>query len=256
MTATKVAFALEKVDLLDKDTWIVPGAHDVFDTIVTAPDSDLPPLRRSDEILVEVLELVAQYQQFTRQSREKFINGYLNLSRANFHLRLSTFGPLSLDMRTRDACIVVEHDPDFRVCNLLDNLMRDVKQQERNKKDCVDETESQLGMAKSTGKSPASGTLKSRQKLNAQSLPTESIITEVSLAETLIRDPIKQFGGIVPHQLRQAQTCFVHAIEASVMQLNIARKIARLVQEIDETDGKSTSKSNSFDAGPDLGHES
>lgn len=217
-----------------------------------------------------LLDLVEQYQALTRQTRLKYIQGYLNLSRANFHAGLNSYGPSAFDMRPHEPCLVVETTAtDLHPRDVLCETSRKCADPDTNlshqpKKGIESIDESQNTFSSATGsdsveskagnkpvsrkrntkvgsflKDPASNAIQKIEKSkesepsdNADAprkKPSPNAVTNVS-----VKDPIYQFGGLVPIQLRNAQSCFKEAINGSILEYNLKKKLLSVIAAIED----------------------
>lgn len=202
-----------------------------------------------DTKTVELVELLCQYEELANDDfRLNFINGYLNLSRANYSSGSvgKKYGIESYDLREYIACKEVSYkDERFDIKDNLGNYITKKKEIEdkkrekedkmkeketkNNKKDSKEhpEQEEKTGLTSATESSQA-GTIRNR-KIKPTNEPEEQ-----EDSNKIPRDPLKQFGTLVPYQLRQAQSYFTKALNNSVEIINIQRKITKLVSEIDQ----------------------
>ncbi|CAH2355985.1 hypothetical protein CLIB1423_41S00452 [[Candida] railenensis] len=205
--------------------------------------------------------------------RLNFINGSLNLSRSNYNNRLSLgkkYGPDSYDLRPYDSCKTVDIVANGGKFQLVDQRAKQVEREniEKNNKKTVNNIQPERkddssikdqhkgGPAEaaningdgggggvvvtgisSESSSAGAGTLKNRKdqakKLNseiqAQSLESKSSSAE----ERKLVDPLLQFGGLVPYQLRQSQKYFEEWLSDSIQVLNLQTEISKLIKEIE-----------------------
>ncbi|RLV91585.1 hypothetical protein JA1_003799 [Spathaspora sp. JA1] len=162
-----------------------------------------------DDKTIELLNLIDKYETLVNNDyRTNFIDGFVNLSKANYeHLGRgfeTRYGIDSIDLRDRVACLEV--DENFCLVDLT-GKNKEVDYEEKSKQ----------------GESGLKNRKRKEEKINK--------IEEVS--EDVFKDPILQFGGMVPNQLRQSQNFFKKAIENSVQVVKLQRKIKTLILEIE-----------------------
>lgn len=167
-----------------------------------------------DAKVIQLLELVSQYEQLANDSlRVNFVSGYLDLSRANFN-GSKKFGVDSLDLRPYSACKVVKRAEEFEIEDRLAN------QSEKRKKEKMVEKEEK-----------GEPELRSR-KTKVKDVKDVTKVVEIEDEGVPVSDPINQFGGLVPYQLRQAQQHFNRALDDSVKLLNLRNQISTLMEQI------------------------
>lgn len=64
---------------------------------------------------------------------------------------------------------------------------------------------------------------------------TISSVTDISETKASIRDPISQFGGLVPYQLRQSQAHFLQALNHAVKLVELQQSISKLLQKLEQS---------------------
>lgn len=169
--------------------------------------STMPTIDQHDKT-IQLLDLLNEYQELTTIYRLHFINGFLNLSRANFQSEKTKFGKDTFDMRSYDACKVVGVIGDeFNVIDRRDAIV-----------DCDFEDRNALELQQDTQ-------LKNRKK-NGKPTKTDN-------ATNTYKDPILQFGALTPPQLKTSQEDFDRALKLSVQIINIRSKIATLTSELE-----------------------
>lgn len=165
------------------------------------------PTADQDEKTIELLNLVNEYQELTAVYRQHFINGFLNLSRANFQSEKTKFGKDTFDMRCYDACKVIA---------LEGEVMSVIDRREDTPKSDADE--------KSNACDPDTQ-LKNRKKQSRGSTNVEK--------SNIYKDPILQFGALTPPQLKTSQEDFDRAVRMCVSIINTRRRIDTLISEIE-----------------------
>lgn len=214
-----------------------------------------------DEQVFRLLELLNEYVVLSNDSmRVKFIEGHLDLSRAKFNGARTM--PHLLDMRPYMACKVVR--PGFVIEDrLADSKAKAARKAKEKKKTESEVVKSEKGQAetdisedvpKRNTRSAASTKRAAQedepaslddltQKMlrlgdsTGSSLGTTSVRnrkeTQEVVAETTFRDPLHQFGGLVPNQLRSAQAHFGGALQDCVRLVQLQREITALLARIE-----------------------
>lgn len=178
----------------------------VLDDISEAQDSE------QDTKLIELLQLINEYEKLANDSlRHNFINGHLNLSRANYNSPRK-FGTDSLDLRPYQACKVVGKN--FELIDKL-ALQKLLKKEKATMKDNEKKPESE-------------GALRNR-KTKIEKEETVSVSEE---DEVTLKDPVLQFGGLVPYQLREAQANFSAGLSDALRLHTLRCKITAMVDII------------------------
>lgn len=211
----KVAAALEDISIKP-----APPENKLY-VLPSAPEEKLTDL---DAKTVLLLGLVDDYQRLADTQRLHYVNGFLNLSRANYNSGLRKYGPGSFDLRPYMAVKNVDIEGDqFKIQNKLANQRISDKQARENEK-----TDKELSSEKTEIVSSDSSGLRNRKE--------RAIFREgtVEVSENRLRDPILQFGALVPYQLRQSQQFFVDGLQSLVQILNLRKRILTLVLEIEE----------------------
>lgn len=181
--------------------------ENVSNQILLFTMSTMPTINQHDKT-IQLLDLLNEYQELTTIYRLHFINGFLNLSRANFQSEKTKFGKDTFDMRSYNACKVVGVVGDE--FNIIDRRGAIV--------DCDSEDKNALELQQDTQ-------LKNRKK-NGKPTKTDN-------ATNTYKDPILQFGALTPPQLKTSQEDFDRALKLSVQIINIRRKIATLTSELE-----------------------
>lgn len=280
-TVDQLAKVLEDISI--KDDFL----SDEEPSFVLSGEKNEPGLVNSyDQKFVQLLELVDRYEKLANgKFRLNFINGSLNLTRSNYNNRLllgKKYGPDSYDLRPYDSCKTVDIVAGGEKFQLVDQRGKQVEREkmEKNKKklnsiqrekkgELGKEDEHKEGPAEavstnedggsvvvtgisSESSSAGAGTLKKRKdqpkKLNleiqAESLESKSTSAE----EKKLVDPLLQFGGLVPYQLRQSQKYFEDWLYDSIQVLNLQTEISNLIKEIEK---ESTSAKEITNKGPE-----
>ncbi|ODV81099.1 uncharacterized protein CANTADRAFT_5069 [Suhomyces tanzawaensis NRRL Y-17324] len=214
MDVQKIAQALEDVSISKKDEEV---HHEVL-----LPASKPRDLLEIDAKTFELLALLDQYETLAEDTRLNYINGHLNLSRANYNGK--GYGRESWDLRPYRAAKSVA---------LKEELV--LENHEYTKKGKATLEQKQEVDEKKTLNGVSEKQLKNRKKKNDDK-PSTFEITE---PEWEVKDPIAQFGGMVPYQLRLSQKLFDEGLSNSVKLYNLRAKINSLVSLI-ERENKAT----------------
>lgn len=219
-----------------------------------------PGLSEEDAKVSQLLELLDEYEKLANDDmRINYVNGFQDLSRANYN-GTKKHGAESFDLRPYVACTVAENNGEW---NLVDRLGEQIKREKERKESEKREKEKRekedkVVEGEETGKtdgeendleldekiaetvtssiSKSSGQLRNRKNKTKESkLHTiDSNLSSPSPKPSLLyRNPINQFGGLVPYQLRSAQDHFKKALADSVRLVNLQQKISALVKEIE-----------------------
>ncbi|CUM66701.1 uncharacterized protein PRCAT00004379001 [Priceomyces carsonii] len=184
-----------------------------------------------DKKTIELIELIDKYEKLMNDNvRKKFKDGFMNLSRANFNNSTfgRTFGIDNFDRRSHEACKHILNDnnkysligsiKESNGNNITESTdteteKLDVIQQEKvqNSLDTVDITSRNLRHRKNKVVRNTERTDKSHKK-----------------------DPLYQFGGLVPHELKYAQEFFSDGLEDLISSLNVRIQIINLIDELNE----------------------
>ncbi|KAK6198596.1 uncharacterized protein RJT21DRAFT_122182 [Scheffersomyces amazonensis] len=212
-------------------------------------DSDISPI---DLKTIELLDLIEQYEKLVNdQYRLNYINGFLNLSRANYNYTSRRFGSNSFDYRPYDACKEITINDNTGEINLINKLaihQSKLSQQKKNKhekKENDDEYEiidviSEKGISSSSSSTKDSISISTRSLKNRKENLSEKLSSTITVEEdplpsnSRLQDPINQFGGLVPYQLRQSQGYFNKALTDSVDIINLRSRINGLINEIEK----------------------
>lgn len=258
MTIQEVTEALAQTEITEK-----PYELPILDK------NSASDLLEQDSKVCELLELLDEYEKVANDNwRLEFVNGFLDLSRANYN-GSRKFGIDALDLRPYSACAVVEEvKGNFRLVDRL-ALQNEQRRKERERKKSeetlqekkdltsesgeksVDQDDSDSDQPlneKSTsvqptttdaglrnrGSKPKSKTAALKVVLEEKNSPKPASVKEVpSKSSFPYKDPINQFGGLVPYQLRSSQTQFAKGLATSVRMVNLQRRISLLVQDIE-----------------------
>lgn len=152
-------------------------------------------LSDEDRLVVELLDLLDEYTQLQVANRQRWIDGYVNLSRANYAHHTKQYGMDRYDLRDHHAQFTVK------------------KPVELNDKPNNTNTET----SKETDQ-----VLEVR---NRHALEKKTTTTRSNAA-------LRQFGVIVPKELRQAQLRFEDAVEVSVDIARLGQRIQQIVDRL------------------------
>ncbi|OBA24054.1 hypothetical protein METBIDRAFT_10237 [Metschnikowia bicuspidata var. bicuspidata NRRL YB-4993] len=231
-------------------------------------------IETQDAKTFRLLDLLNEYESLANDVfRVSFINGFLELSRANYY-GSQRFDMDSIDRRPRGASAVVDTTQNsFRVRDLWKIYKERERKNKRNEKKSKSTEQDEEGTkdiiagengAQNTDKHKR-GEIESDRK--TQSIETEAVSsarkplpdirnrkqkhtspekrdlsdnTSQSLSssdseEAVLppQDPVYQFGRMVPYQLRNAQTHFQNALVDSLRLLNLQREITLLVLDLE-----------------------
>lgn len=125
---------------------------------------------------------------------------------------------------------VLEHNPEGKEGN-----------QEKDKK--AETSEGKEAVTTGVNKA-SSSSLKNRKdqvvrnKRTEKSDISETFQSDTSVKEAKLVDPLRQFGGLVPYQLRQSQNYFEDWLSNSIQVLNLQKEISALIKKIEEDSDK------------------
>lgn len=255
-------YTIEKIINVFEDISIVDETEkDTPVEIIIPPGEIVEEFSELDLLTFELLQLVEEYEKLTNESmRMNFVNGHLNLSRANYNAgSLSKkFGTESLDLRPRNAVKRILYTEKYEVIDMRDS---ETKTNATKKSGSTEDNsnESRLTQETKTSASGVSsqknGNLRSRRKKEREGLENDE--QEKALEETKtnkektseksapeskvypseevqFKDPIYQFGGMVPYQLRLAQTYFTKGLEDVVTAANLQKRIREAMQKVED----------------------
>lgn len=202
-----------------------------------------------DSLTIRLLELIDEYESTANgHFRLNFIDGYLNLSRANFNTGgVRTYGVGDFDLRHNRACKTITGKDKFELVDLLKNkLLKEKSGKEKNQQgEKSDNREQQIKHRsgrtvepeksdKETGKSENERETPDKDKeVKLKSQVTNKDIDGTEMMEfDNIKDPINQFGGLVPYQLRQAQNSFDKCIYDCIKLVNLQREINHIISQL------------------------
>lgn len=255
VAAQDLAESLKRLDLTDANDFILLDR-----TALPSSSSDQEGEDDSatqDAMVARLLELAEQYERLANGSfRSSFIDGFCNISRAAFN-STRTFGPDSYDLRPYPACKIVEMKGlELSLIDLFKTQRaKEKRDDEREKKNRNEKEEKQnqeaqegprsrrlklSGLSENVdSKLVASDTASSAGASGAQTTSKPLIFSNLESKNTeeapRYKDPLFQFGGLVPYQLRQAQTQFLSALVHSIKLVELQQKISALIDSIRDT---------------------
>lgn len=186
--------------------------------LISKSEMSLSPI---DDKTIKLLDLIDSYEKLTNENRLNYINGFLNLSRANYNngSLSKKYGADSFDLRPYGACKKIKVSDKFELVDLLK------EQKTKNEKQEVDNINEE---------DDAQSTLKNRKTNKIETEKESDDINDIESQEPKLKDPITQFGGLVPYQLRQSQNFFGNSLAISIKIINLQRAIKELIEDIEE----------------------
>jgi len=232
-----------------------------------SPGSSTSELAEEDSKVSQLLELLDEYEQLANDSmRLNYVKGFQDLSRANYN-GTKRHGVDSFDLRPYRACTIVANDGELVVIDRLEAQNEREKQRKVSEKkdrdkraneDEMKEDQNEIvkgeqitsggkehkqvddGIVESTSVSTSTGELRNRKSKvkDTQSKETVDFESKESSKDPTrktqtYKNPINQFGGLVPYQLRTAQDHFKRALADSVKVINLQQRILALIEEIE-----------------------
>lgn len=172
-----------------------------------------------DEKTIRLLELIDTYEKLTNENRLNYINAFLNLSRANYNngSLSKKYGADSFDLRPYGACKKIKLNGKFELVDLLN------EQRTKNEQPKIDNINKE---------DDAESTLKNRKTKKFETGKESD--NNLESHGPKLKDPITQFGGLVPYQLKQSQTFFSNSLAVSIKIINLQRAIKELIEDIEE----------------------
>lgn len=152
-------------------------------------------LSDEDRLVVELLDLLDEYTQLQVANRQRWIDGYVNLSRANYAHHTKQYGMDRYDLRDHQAQFTVKPP------------------------------------TKSDDKSSETHTKTSKNESKALEVRNRHVL-EKKLTTSQNNDALRQFGVLVPKELRQAQLRFQDAVEVSVDIARLGQRIQQIVDQL------------------------
>lgn len=156
--------------------------------------------------MVELLLLLDEYTQLQMANRQRWIDGYVNLSRANYSHHTKRYGMTQYDLRDKPAQFTVSDN---------EKLPND------------------------------------HDKPSKEPLGIRNRTTPQEKTPSGDNDALRQFGVLVPNELRQAQTRFRDAVEVSVDIAKIGKRIVELVDMLSPPDKLTTKESSDLSSKSD-----
>lgn len=189
-----------------------------------------------DEAVVELLELVDQYEKLANdQFRVNFITGMQNLSRANFNSENRKYGVDSYDRRPYEACKIVGCKDGFALQDRLEKLKEEKNKQRELDKPNLNGSEKEVSDDSLSGKPETEKNEPEKSIRNRKNTKLGKKETKSNEDSPALRDPIYQFGVLVPYQLREAQAAFSNSLSDIIEMLNLRQRIERLIAQIEKT---------------------
>lgn len=247
---TELQSCLARLGISDITEFVLPvsASHPKEPTLKLCPgqeDRTATESNSQDELVEKLLDLVSEYEQLANGAfYSAFVEGFSSLSRASFY-STRTFGRDSYDLRPYQACKVVTIEDSRFV--LQDRLkaqakMKKVETQTTSLRKRGKRTEvEKLGEDMKEEKTSVSelDASKSEKPFEAENSCTTSSHSKLQIASRIsesdlsqFRDPIYQFGGLVPHQLRKTQDEFHNALVHCLRLLELQRKIESVMADI------------------------
>lgn len=180
----------------------------------TLQNISLKPIAKEDELTSKLLELLERYQALTKEYKELYQQGFLELSRAN-SFNLSRFGIDKFDQREYPAGIHVKTDGlKFEVSGnnekAIEAVKKTAKELESKELELIN-LESKEQKVSKEPKEPKHGDNKPHA----------------------VRNPIHQFSPLPPLALRNAQKLFKLAVEVLIEVENLRREIGRVLEDLE-----------------------
>lgn len=177
-------------------------------------------ISENDANIFKLLDLVHKYETIANgEFRDRFIDGFLDISAANFKGDRH-FGADCFDKRPYFACKTVSEK------GIIDRLHTEKshdaseKPLQASQNHLSRKESSQSNLRNRKGKSDAT----QHEKLQESDL--------LDNPKPMLRDPIYQFGTIVPHELRRAQSQFSKALPIIIELCQLKQEIESLCSKI------------------------
>lgn len=179
-----------------------------------------------DNKTIQLLELLDKYQQLTTLNRENFINGFFNLSRANFQNEKEKYGLEKYDFRCYKACKIIDINSDNGRFELIDRLLKNESSINDDEHDSSNEDKKK--------ESSSTTMIRNRKDRKTGTITThdKEIVKQSNDDEETFKDPIKQFGTIVPSELYKCQQNFNNGLNQLIEIINLQIQIKKLIQEL------------------------
>ncbi|CDK28574.1 unnamed protein product [Kuraishia capsulata CBS 1993] len=238
MTASvsDLSTSLAGLSLSTSSTHAQPSNEDILDY---EPQTTLD-LPEEDNLMINVLNLIDEYEKQAESVSGYLSNGFLQLSRANYASTTGIrFGRDYYDEREFDAQIRVQITEDGSITTV----------------EPVSEKASQTEKLESTHRQPESTSLKRRQKktenpedtartsaieTNSKTVESDSPTPETTEIDSTVpakrTNPVNMFGALVPYQLRQSQTSFQQAVAGLVRLADSKRQLLEMLSRVDVED--------------------
>lgn len=220
---------IEKITALLEDVSIgkTPEKKEEFVLLLKTSDE----LSDIDTKTVQLLDAVREYEELKESYRLNYINGFLTLSRANYNSGLTKkYGMESFDLRPYEAVKTVTiRDNEFEV---KDRMKQEVSKEPKVSKpeESIEKNETTLKLRKKQAKQTKNA---DATTLALDLEPKPAIEEKDGKVETKLKNPLNQFGGIVPYQLKQSQQYFAEALDQTVKIKNMETQIHQLILQIE-----------------------
>lgn len=191
-----------------------------------APETDSDSL---DKKTIDLLEELDQYTQITSAWRQQLIDAFVLLSRANY-VGSKRFGLECFDMRPYNAQATVTLGDGIVLTRgsqkVEDSATAEAEPENTLRQRKVAKGPEEHEQDKSLAKEKPQEKEKPLKKKQLQPASGEKSLD-------LDRDPLLQFGAMVPPALRQAQTAFQKALTQAIAVANSQIKLSTLVSELE-----------------------
>lgn len=274
---------LTKITSILQDISIQQPPSDAIEAKLPPGNDDLP-VSDYDSKVFQLIQLIDEYEKLVNDGyRLNFINGFLNLSRANYGHNTRKYGSSSFDLRPYKSCKQVsfvedefvmidilkqkradtdestKKQLDTKTSKLSDWLKSQEKQlqiidrkKEQNKYQNLDQKVDQMKNQKinlvdhvseicredpypETSVGVTTGSSKFTSTVEKHSSDTTEDVIDLELP---LKDPLHQFGSLVPYQLRQSKFYFENSLDCIIKVLNYHIKINKLITEIESFEDK------------------
>lgn len=269
MNKLKNVDSVSKITSILEDISISPVENkDENEFKLQSSSSNNKTLSQIDSETIKLIELINEYELHLSENNLNYANGFLTLSRANYNSGLiKKFGHNSFDFRPYDACKKInivnndnnnnknndignngdnndnEYDTNNNELKLIDDLklqkLNKTKQQVQDKENGKNQLHKDTSLtekSKTTSKNinKSDSILKNRNRIKSYDNEKINEITELDIQKVSnLKDPINQFGGLVPYQLRQSQSFFNDSLQGSIETVNLRNKIHKLINKIE-----------------------
>lgn len=258
-TLEKIISVFEDISIVDKNDSSPNGSTGSSPEIVIPSGESEQEYSELDRLTFELLLLVEEYQKLTNGSMKmNFVNGHLNLSRANYNAGTLSkkYGSESLDLRPRNAVKRIRNGQEYEIIDMgtiekggsgkgpqefipqkptASGVSRLKSGKLRRRKERENEQQKENENSKEEGNT--SGKVETEtetvEDLRSKAEDKTDLNQTKEVIDVKFKNPIYQFGGMVPYQLRQAQSYFTKGLEDSIKSLNLQKKIKEVIQKIE-----------------------